>query len=85
MPKQKQPITERPKVEDESIGTGTERHGKHREEDEALPGKGDDKGGLSKYSGESNQPSRTAGGRPQEEHGARNPKSRTPGSTQKTD
>lgn len=53
MPKQNQPITHRPKVADESTGTGTERHGKHREQDEALPGTGDEKGGLSRYAGES--------------------------------
>ena len=52
MPKQNQPITDRPKVEDESTGNGTERHGKHRETDVALPGKGSTKGGLNKDAGE---------------------------------
>jgi hypothetical protein len=48
MPQRKQPITEKPKVEDESTGTGTERHGLHRQNDEALPGSGGTKGGLNK-------------------------------------
>ena len=51
MPQQKQPITRRPKVEDESTGRGTEKHGKHREGDEALPGSGGSKGGLNRESG----------------------------------
>jgi hypothetical protein len=51
MPQRKQPIKERPKVEDESTGNGSDYHGKHREEDEALPGKGSTKGGLNKQSG----------------------------------
>jgi hypothetical protein len=51
MPQQKQPITERPKVEDESTGHGSERHGTHREGDEALPGRGGDKGGLNRDAG----------------------------------
>jgi hypothetical protein len=84
MPKQNQPITHRPKVEDENTGTGSERHGKHREQDEALPGRGDEKGGLSRYSGESTQPSRSAGERPQGEHDKRNPRSWKPGSREKT-
>jgi hypothetical protein len=50
MPQQKQPITQRPKVEDESIGNPREKHGLHRQRDEALPGKGGDKAGLNKYS-----------------------------------
>ena len=36
MPQQKRPITERPKVEDESTGNGTQFHGVHRHNDEAL-------------------------------------------------
>ena len=51
MPKQEQPVTHRPTVEDESVGNGSERHGKHREDDEALPGKGSTKGGMNKDSG----------------------------------
>jgi hypothetical protein len=51
MPQRKQPIKERPKVEDESTGSPSEHHGKHREQDEALPGKGSTKGGLNKQSG----------------------------------
>ena len=50
MPQRKQPITEKPKVEDESLGHGSEKHGKHKEQDEALPGKGSTKGGLNKQS-----------------------------------
>ena len=57
MPQQKQPITQKPKVEDEHTGNGAEKHGKHREQDEALPGKGSTKGGLNKQSGgETEQP-----------------------------
>ncbi len=51
MPQEKQPITQKPKVEDEHTGSGSEKHGKHREQDEALPGKGSTKGGLNKDSG----------------------------------
>jgi hypothetical protein len=51
MPKQKQPITQRPKAEDESVGSGGQRKGKHREEDEALPGSGGTKAGLNRASG----------------------------------
>ena len=51
MPQEKQPITKAPRVEDESTGSGSERHGKHKEQDEALPGKGSTKGGLNKQSG----------------------------------
>ena len=51
MPQQKQPIRRKPKVEDESIGQGGEKHGKHREQDEALPGSGGGKGGLNRESG----------------------------------
>jgi hypothetical protein len=52
MPQRKQPITEKPKVEDESTGSEpAERHGLHRQEDEALPGGGGAKGGLNKTSG----------------------------------
>ena len=52
MPQQKQPITRKPKVEDESTGHGSEKHGKHREQDEALPGSGGTKGGLNRDAGE---------------------------------
>jgi hypothetical protein len=58
MPKQRQRITERPKVEDESTGNGSEFHGKHREGDEALPGRGSTKGGMNRDSGDG-----TKGGR----------------------
>ena len=51
MPQRKQPITDKPKVLDQSTGEGSEKHGKHREQDEALPGKGSTKGGLNKQSG----------------------------------
>lgn len=51
MPQANEPIKERPKVEDESTGNPPEKHGKHREDDEGLPGKGGTKGGLNKYSG----------------------------------
>jgi hypothetical protein len=51
MPQRKEPIKERPKAEDESTGNPPERHGKHRENDEALPGKGSTKAGLNKQSG----------------------------------
>ena len=51
MPQRKEPIKERPKVEDETTGNPSEHHGKHREQDEALPGKGSSKGGLNKQSG----------------------------------
>lgn len=51
MPQQKQPVTQKPKVEDESTGHGSEKHGKHRERDEALPGSGGSKGGMNRESG----------------------------------
>ena len=51
MPQEKQPITKKAKVEDESVGHGSVKHGKHKEQDEALPGKGSTKGGLNKDSG----------------------------------
>lgn len=52
MPQSNRPITKRPKVEDESTGEPpAEKHGKHRERDESLPGSGGDKGGLNKQSG----------------------------------
>ena len=51
MPNEKEPIRKAPKVEDESTGSGSEKHGKHKEQDEALPGKGSEKGGLNKQSG----------------------------------
>lgn len=58
MPQRNEPIKERPKVEDESTGPEpAERHGKHRQEDEALPGKGSAKGGMNRESG-------TKGGQP---------------------
>lgn len=60
MPKQEQPITHRPKQEDESTGRGSERHGVHRREDEALSGKDSTKGGTNRDSGRdrSGQPTR---------------------------
>jgi hypothetical protein len=59
MPKQKQPVTRRPNAEEER-GTGTrEYHGKHREEDEALPGRGSTKGGLNRSSGTSGRKQNT--------------------------
>jgi hypothetical protein len=48
MPQQNRPVTDRPKVEDESVGNGSEQHGRHREGDEALPGRGSGKGGLNR-------------------------------------
>ena len=51
VPQRREPIKQRPKVEDESTGNGTEVHGKHREDDEALPGKGSALGGLNRASG----------------------------------
>lgn len=51
MPQRKKPITRRSKVEDESVGRPTEHHGKHREDDESLPGSGGSKGGLNKQAG----------------------------------
>lgn len=65
MPQEKQPITRKAKVEDESLGHGSEKHGKHKEQDEALPGKGSTKGGLNKDSGaNAKDPSKsTRGGR----------------------
>jgi len=65
MPQRNEPITRKPKVEDESTGRGSQKHGKHRVEDEALPGKGSTKGGLNKDSGaDSDDPSKsTRGGR----------------------
>ncbi|HET9983941.1 MAG TPA: hypothetical protein VFQ38_10155 [Longimicrobiales bacterium] len=48
MPHRKRPITQRPKVEDESIGNPPERHGPHQPYDEALPGKGGRLGGLNR-------------------------------------
>lgn len=55
MPQADRPITHRPKVEDESTGDPAEveeRHGKHREEDPGKDGKGSEKGGLNRDSGE---------------------------------
>jgi hypothetical protein len=51
MPTRNHDITGRPEVEDESTGTGSERHGRHREGDEALPGRGSTRGGLGRYAG----------------------------------
>jgi hypothetical protein len=51
VPQRKEPIKQRPKVEDESTGNPPERHGPHQPWDEALPGSGGTKGGLNKYSG----------------------------------
>jgi hypothetical protein len=51
VPQRKRPITQRPKVEDESTGNPPVRRGKHQPWDEALPGKGGTKAGLNKYSG----------------------------------
>ena len=48
MPQQEKPVTQRPKDHDETTGDGREQHGKHRETDEALPGRGSTKGGLNK-------------------------------------
>lgn len=80
MPQQNRPITRAPKDHDESTGNGSERHGKHREEDEALAGKGSTKGGMNRDAGAG-----TKGGRAQEEHGKRNPNDRRPGSNEPTD
>lgn len=57
MPQREKPIKARSKAEDESTGTPnpSEQHGKHREEDEALPGKNSEKGGLNKQSPEQEQ------------------------------
>ena len=65
MPQRNEPVTRKPKVEDESLGSGSEKHGKHKQQDEALPGKGSAKGGLNKDSGaDSNDASKsTRGGR----------------------
>lgn len=62
MPKQNRPIVERPKVEDESTGRGSDRHGRHRTEDEALPGKGSAKGGLNRDAGKDREGRSTRGG-----------------------
>jgi hypothetical protein len=51
MPKQERPITERPNPAEGSVQEPREHHGKHREDDEALPGTGSTKGGLNKGSG----------------------------------
>lgn len=51
MPKRKRPITQRAKVEDESIGNPPDRRGPHQPWDEGLPGRGGTKGGLNRYSG----------------------------------
>jgi hypothetical protein len=52
MPQRDKPVKARSKAEDESTGNPSEHHGKHREQDEALPGKGSTKGGLNKQSGD---------------------------------
>jgi hypothetical protein len=54
MPQSNRPITDRPKVEDESTGDPgqvEERHGKHREEDPGTDGKGSEKGGMNRDAG----------------------------------
>jgi hypothetical protein len=54
MPQSNRPITDRPKVEDESTGDPgqvEERHGKHREEDPGTAGKGSEKGGVNRDAG----------------------------------
>lgn len=51
MPQEKEPIKQRPKVEDESTGNPTEHHGKHQPWDEGLPGDGGTKGGLNRDAG----------------------------------
>lgn len=51
MPQRKEPITFRPKTEDESTGNPPGFRGLHRENDEALPGSGGTKGGLNKAAG----------------------------------
>lgn len=54
MPQANEPIKKRPKVEDESTGDPEqveERHGKHREEDSGVAGKGSEKGGMNKEAG----------------------------------
>jgi len=58
MPDRERPLKARPKEEDESTGQPTEHHGKHKEQDEALPGKGSEKGGLNKQSGGDTQDAR---------------------------
>ncbi len=58
MPDRERPLKARPKEEDESTGKPTEHHGKHNEQDEALPGKGGEKGGLNKQSGGDTQDAR---------------------------
>lgn len=54
MPQREKPLKARTKIEDESTGTPnpSEHHGKHRADDEALPGKDSEKGGLNKQSPE---------------------------------
>lgn len=59
MPQSNEPIKRRPKVEDESTGDPDriqERHGKHREEDPGVAGKGSEKGGLNRDSGRADSP-----------------------------
>lgn len=54
MPQSNRPISDRPKVEDSSTGDPEkveERHGKSRQEDTGMPGKGSEKGGLNKDAG----------------------------------
>lgn len=51
MPQQREPITRKPTVEDESTGNPPIRKGKGRPDDEGLPGDGGTKGGLNRYSG----------------------------------
>jgi hypothetical protein len=51
LPQRRKPITQRPKVEDESTGNPPDRRGPHQPWDEALPGRGGTKAGLNRYSG----------------------------------
>ena len=63
MPQQKQPITDRPRVDDRTEGD-PEFHGKHSEGDEGLPGAGGTKGGLNRDAGDGSRGSRQNDGRP---------------------
>jgi hypothetical protein len=80
MPKQKQPITQRPKDHDESVGNPPIQKGTHREGDEGLPGHGSQKGGLNRASpggggkqNESGRPSREDSSSPPEKPSRRGP------------
>ena len=61
MPRQNRPITHAPTEERSSVGHGSEYHGKHREEDDALPGRGSTKGGLNRSGGEDGEGRSTSG------------------------